>query len=105
MLLSGDSVVSEDTSVVGTCSGFLPVPTPSWRKTNTSTPIVSTRPRRRRKRIPSPQWLHLGHLAIFQLVDRVEEEDDPCLVPFHLSNGSNIGLALAVGQVLKHISM
>ena len=48
-----------------------------------------------------PQWLHLGHLAIFQLVDRVEEEDDPCFVSFHLGNGSNIGLALAVGQVLQ----
>ena len=49
----------------------------------------------------SPQWLHLGHLAVFQLVDRVEEEDDPCFVSFHLGNGSNIGLALAVGQVLQ----
>ena len=47
------------------------------------------------------QWFHSGHLAVFQLVDRVEEEDDPCFVSFHLGNGSNIGLALAVGEVLQ----
>ena len=49
----------------------------------------------------APQWLHPGHLAIIQLVDRVEEEDDPCLVSFHLGNRSNKGLALAVGEVLQ----
>ena len=60
--------------------------------------IPTPSPRRRRKRIP--KGLHFGHTAVFQLVDGVEEEDDPCFVSFHL-NWANKGLALAVGEALQ----
>ena len=49
--------------------------------------------------------LHLGHLAILHLVDRVEEEDHPRLVPFHLLHRADEGLALTVCQVLGCITM
>ena len=42
-----------------------------------------------------------GHLAIFQLVNRMEVEDDPCLVSFHFGNRPKKSLALAVGEVLQ----
>ena len=41
------------------------------------------------------------HLALLQLFHRVNEEDHPCLVPFHLRNRTNKGLALAGGKALQ----
>ena len=56
-----------------------------------------TRKRKNPKR--ALQWRHFDHLA---LVSRVEEENHPCLVSFHLSHRSDVGRALAVRQVIRY---
>ena len=40
---------------------------------------------------------HLGHLPVFELVDRVKEEHDSGLIPFHRCHRPDEGFATAVG--------
>ena len=46
-------------------------------------------------------WFFLWYLSFFELLHRVEEQNYPCFVSFHLSHWTEENFALAVGQGLK----